>query len=623
MLKNNEKPFIPTGFSETIFKDRYAFTEDETFAEACMRVAEQIAKAEVPEKVDKYKDKFYQILATNQFVPAGRIWYSSGRPSPQLLNCFVLNDDLDSKEGWGNLLRENIITSMTGGGCGQDFSDVRPRGATIRGHRGVCPGPIELMKGVNAGARMVRAGGGRRAANMFSLDVTHPDIEAFLDAKLNTDYPDNIKHLEPQITAMINGMEESDGDKILEFLKPKDLDMANISVRSKCTTSFLNAIKNNEEFEVSWKNQYHKKINAKKLWKTIVKNACDKADPGFLNMELALSESTTYYISDLVTTNPCGEIFLPSYGCCCLGHIVLPNFIKNGKIDYPKLAEVVRLGVRFLDNVLDVNNYPLPEMRERAVKERRIGLGTTGLADMMALLGVKYGSEDGNKTLDKLFRFISKTSYEESVLLAVEKGMFPSCKPALHTKSGFIKRMTPKIKALIEEHGIRNCALLTQAPTGTVSIMSNNCSSGIEPMFAFAYWRTYWDQEIQKKELVFHPLFVKFMEEGKDVSHFVSSHDLSVRDHMEVQKIVQRHVDNAVSKTINIGKDYPVSKISELWLEYLPFLKGTTFYRDGSIKGAPLKPIPIKEAIKLYNQNKKASVEAQAVNDCPKGVCEV
>jgi ribonucleoside-diphosphate reductase alpha chain len=190
--------------------------------------------------------------------------------------------------------------------------------------------------------------------------------------------------------------------------------------------------------------------------------------------------------------------------------------------------------------------------------------------------------------------------------------------------------MTKKVKDLIEDHGIRNCALLAQAPTGTVSILSNNCSSGIEPMFAFAYWRNYWDNDERKRELCFHPLFIEFMEKNKSVDHFMASHNLTVKDHMEVQKIIQKHVDNAVSKTVNIPKNYNKSKLADLWLEYLPYLKGTTFFREGSRMfldkdgnplEPPLVPINLKKAIELYKKEKQ--IISKTTTDCPKGICEI
>lgn len=588
--------FTPTGFSLTIFNDRYAFVEGETWEEACKRLARQMALAELPEKQKTYEDKFNDILVKNLFVPGGRIWYNSGRINPQLLNCFVLSNDLDSKQGWGNITREMIISSMTGGGNGIDFSDVRPNGAPINGQRGTCPGPVALMKLINGCAPPIRAGGQRRVALMFSLDLDHPDVMEFLDAKL----------------------------------EKGELQYANVSVRSKRTTDFIKAVKEDGEWELSWKGKFKKVIKARDLWNKIVKNAYESAEPGFLNWELALNESNIWYIEDLVTTNPCGEIAMSSYDCCCLGHIVLSRFVNNGEMNWAELANTVRTGVRFLDNVLSVNNYPLPEMKEKSHKLRRIGLGTTALADTLALLGHKYGSEDGNKFVDKLFKFISKVAYEASVMLAIEKGPFPACDPEKHLQSAFMKRMPAKIKALVLEHGIRNCAILTQAPTGTVSILSGNCSSGIEPMFSPAYERRYWDKDVRKTELVFHPLFEKFMLEGKSVDHFVGSHDLSVKEHMEVQKIVQKHIDNAVSKTINMAHDFPMETMSELWLEYLPTLKGTTFYREstrgyvdekGVLHEPPLKAISLEEAKTRFNESH--NIGSQSAVECATGVCEI
>jgi len=587
--------FVPEGFSLEIFTKRYAFTEEETWLEACARVARQISVAEAPEKQRIYQDKFFEILTNNLFVPGGRIWYNSGRVNPQLLNCFVLDPNKDSREGWARSAYNMIVTSMTGGGCGDDFSDVRPRGAAITGQKGEAPGAVELMRLIDSCAKPVKAGGQRRVALMFSLDLDHPDVEEFLNAKLTKG----------------------------------ELSHANVSVRSKRTKEFIKAVKNDDMWELSWKGKFKKEVKAKALWETIVQNAYNSAEPGFLNWELVEAESNIWYIEPLVTTNPCGEIALSAHDCCCLGHMVLPRFVNNGEVDWPLLGNTVRTAVRFLDNVLTVNTYPLPEMKEKSHNLRRIGLGTTGLADMLALMGHRYGSTAGNQFVDKLFKFISKAAYEASVMLAVEKGAFPLCVPEKHIESGFMKRMPEKIRSLVLEHGIRNCAILTQAPTGTVSILSGNCSSGIEPMFAPAYERRYWDKSVRKTELVFHPLFEKFMQEGKDVSHFVGSHDLSVRDHMEVQKIVQKYTDNAVSKTINIPEDYPMEDVAKLWMEFLPHLKGTTFYRentrgfvkeDGTVEEPPLKAIPLKEAKARFK-------EAHTINtietDCSKGICSI
>lgn len=586
--------FVLDPFSEEIFKGRYAFTADETWEQCCRRVAHQMAIAENQEKVEKYEDIFYNILVQNLFICGGRILYGAGRPNPNMLNCFVLDNNMDSKEGWGNLSHDMIVTSMCGGGVGINFGDIRPSGAAISGHRGECPGPLELMKLINGNGQPIRAGGSRRTALMFSLPATHPDIEKFLDAKLK------------------NG----------------ELSLANISMQIYNTKKFIDAVIKNENIELSWKNKYKSEAPAKRIWDKVVEHAWLKGEPGLLNWELAESESNIWYIEPLVTTNPCGEIPLEAFGACCLGHLVLPRFIIDGELNYELLSDTIRAGVRFLDNVLSVNNYPLPEMKDKALKNRRIGMGTTGLADVLVMLGLKYGSDKGNKFVDELYRFISKTAYEASIILAIEKGPFPACRPDLHVQSGFMKRMTPKIKSLVKEHGIRNCAILTVAPTGTVSIVSNNCSSGIEPMFAPAYERRFWDGAERKTELVLHPLFAQFLKAGKDISHFVAAHELSPREHLEIQAIVQKHIDNSVSKTINISEDYPMNELSKILIDYLPRVKGTTIYRDNSRKFVdengveqeqPLVPISNEKAIEMFIE--KNYGKHKGTMDCSSGMC--
>jgi ribonucleoside-diphosphate reductase alpha chain len=589
--------FEPTGFSLDIFKARYAFTEAETWCEFAMRVAQQAANAELPSKQSVWRDKFALAVESNKFVPGGRICANAGRLNASMLNCFVLNPDKDSSEGWGQSAYDMIVTSMRGGGCGDDFSAIRPRGASIAGQRGMAPGAVELMRLIDACAKPVRNGGQRRVALMFSLDLDHPDIEEFLNAKL------------------VKG----------------ELTHANVSVRCKHTSVFIKAIKQDLDIELHWRGQYKRTIKAKSLWNTIVTNAYNSAEPGFLNWELVESESNIGYLFELISTNPCGELALTSYEPCCLGHVVLSRFVINGEIDYAELGNTIRLGVRFLDNILTVNHFPLPEMATKSHSLRRIGLGTTALADTLALLGYRYGSEEGNKFIDKLFRFISKVAYEASIMLAIEKGPFPLCDPPLHVTSGFMKRMPAKIKSLTVENGIRNCAILTQAPTGTVSILSGNCSAGIEPMFAPAYQRRYFVGEERKTQLVFHPLFAQFMREGKPVDHFVGARDLSVRDHLEVQRVVQHHIDNAVSKTINISEATPMEEVEAAWLEYLPYLKGTTFYREntrgyvnteGVVEPPPLVALTLDEAKQAFTQY-DSTVEGTPFEDCPSGQCDI
>ena len=587
--------YEPEGFSNEIFKLRYAFTPDESWNQFALRVATQMALAEVPAK-RHYLELFEQIIRKNLFVPGGRICYNAGRAKPTMINCFVINDELDSKEGWGRCSSEMIVTTMAGGGVGIDFSDVRPAGSIVNGNGGICPGPVSLMELIDGCAEPVRSGGQRRAALMFSLDLSHPDIETFLDAKLTKGA----------------------------------LTHANVSVRCRDTSAFIAAVRNSGSYQLFWKGRSGGEVSASGLWNRIAQNAWRSAEPGFLNWELIENESTVSYLYPLSATNPCGEQPLPVYGSCCLGHLVLPRFIKASAIDFETLADVVRLGVRFLDNVLTVNNWPLKEFEERSNQERRIGLGVTGLADALILCGLKYGSPEANLWVEKLFKFLAKTAYESSIMLGIEKGPFPLCDRNAHSNTGFIRRQSPRIRSLIREHGIRNCCVLTVAPTGTVSILSGNCSSGIEPIFAPAYERRFFDENGQRScELIIHPLFAEYKKRGLNSETFVGAHELDVRQHLEVQRIVQRYVDSAVSKTINIPQDYPVDELSDLWLEYLPFLKGTTFYREGS-RGyvgtdgqdgePPLVALGTEEAAKRIAEG---GSEGSVVMDCPKGVCEI
>jgi ribonucleoside-diphosphate reductase alpha chain len=327
----------------------------------------------------------------------------------------------------------------------------------------------------------------------------------------------------------------------------------------------------------------------------------------------------SYYLP-LICSNPCGEIMLTAYDCCDLGSIVLPRYVVDGEIDWTSLKTVVHTAVRFLDDVLTVNNYPLQEIKDRCSEIRRIGLGVTGLHDMLLRMGLKYNSAVGIETVDKLMKEIKNDAYEASIEIAKEKGAFPKFHPELFLKGGFVKTLKPSLREKIAEFGIRNCALLTIAPVGTGSMVCST-SSGIEPMFASAYKRKFYDGPNLKEEIVIHPLFKEFMDAGKGVKHFQGSHELKLVDHLEMQRVVQKHVDNAVSKTINIGKGVSEKELSELYMEFFPELKGITVYPEGSRKDQPLTPMDLDEAIKAYKTSDKTG--AAGDDNCKDGSCDL
>lgn len=583
------------GLAETIFKERYAVHPEETWDDASLRLAQHVASAEEDEIRESIAIDFYDEIVSNRFMPGGRIWYGSGRPRAQLLNCFVVPTS-DSREGWGKTISDVIIISGMGGGVGLNFSPIRPRGSKIHGTGGIATGAVSLMQMVNGVGDVLVAGGGRRLALMMDLNITHPDMPEFLDKKLDKN----------------------------------ELNNANVSIvidKRMPTEMLVQKVRNNEDFDLVYKGVTVGKANAREVWNKIVENAWKSGEPGVLNADLANRESNIWYHKPLVSTNPCGEIWLEEYGCCDLGALVLPRFINSaGNFDWSAFRTSIQTAVRFLDNVLSVNEYPLQEIRENCNNVRRIGLGIMGLHSMLIELGYRYSSPEAVTFVNGLMKFLKEESYKASIELSIEKGAFPAYDERF-LESGFVQRSIPlDIQEQIRQHGIRNCALLTIAPTGTTGMVSG-VSTGIEPLFAAAYWRRFYRPTVDgtrelDKELVVDPLWDTI----EDKSLLEGAYDVSPESHFEMQAICQRHIDNATSKTINLPEDYTIDNLSELWLKYLPVVKGTTFYRAGSRGEEPLQAIPIDEAKQLLAERKtwrKSSITEQNSMDCPDGVCEI
>lgn len=585
----------PQGLSETIFKERYAIHPEESWDNASRRLGYHVAQVE--DEREEWSDKFYEEIVTNRFMPGGRIWYGAGRPRAQLLNCFVIPTH-DSREGWGKTIHDVIVVSGMGGGVGINVSPVRPRGSKIHGTGGIATGSVSLMQMINAVGDVLVAGGGRRLALMLDLNIDHPDMPEFLDKKLDKN----------------------------------ELNNANISlILNENTQNFVKKVQNGENFDLKWQNEAKNSQNARDLWEKLVNNAWNSGEPGILNGWLANQQNNIYFHKDLVSTNPCGEIWLEEYGCCDLGALVLPRFINAfGQFDYEAFDRSIKTAVRFLDNVLSVNEYPLPEIRDNCQDVRRIGLGIMGLHSLLIKLGYKYSSIEAQIFVDGLMDFLKKSAYTASIELAKEKGQFPVLDREAFVNSGFAKESLPQwIKDGILENGIRNCAVLTIAPTGTTGMVSN-VSTGIEPLFSAAYWRRFYrptpdGTRALDKQLVVDPLWDELEREGKDVSVLEGAYDVTPEGHFEIQRICQKHIDNATSKTINLPENFAVESLSDLWLEYLPYLKGTTLYRAGSRGEEPLEAIPLDEARKIVagTQHEEATVIDQNSMDCVGDNCSV
>lgn len=583
--------FLLDDLGQEVFQRSYAIDENETWTSASFRVAEHVAAAEEGENRKKWQLRFFDQIMSNKFMPGGRIWYGSGRPKAQLLNCFVVPVG-DSREGWGDYLKESIIISGTGGGLGANFSSVRPRGTEIKGTGGHATGPVSLMRMDNGVGNELVAGGGRRMAKMSCLNVTHPDILEFLNSKLQ------------------------DGE----------LSNTNISVVINFNTDeFVRLVREDGDIELEWSGRKTgQTVKARELWEKIVENAWNNGEPGVLNGFLANVSNNIFYRSPLISTNPCGEIWLEPYGCCCLGALVLPRFVVDGELDWEALEDTIRTAVRFLDNVLTVNHYPFDKIKENCEQVRRIGLGVMGLHSMLLELGIKYSSQEALDFVDRLFSFIKHAAYDTSIALAIEKGPFPEFNSDF-VDSGFMKTMKPAIRRKVKEYGIRNCALLTVAPTGTTGIVSG-VSTGIEPYMAPVYWRRIKTvneslDTVIDKVLVVEPAYEQYGELCEGAA------DIPVDTHFKMQEVVQRHVDNAVSKTINLANDFPLEDLSDIWLNYLPALKGTTFYRFGSRGDEPFEPVLSQDIERTLQETPKEKIKTKERNinegDCANGSCEI
>lgn len=583
--------YEPTGFALSIFHSRHAAygpegdKPGEPWSDACKRVAWHVADAEQGQDRVRCFEEFRTALLENRLMPGGRIWYGSGKAKGQLLNCFVI-PTADSKEGWGKVLYDTMVIAGSGGGIGANFGPIRPRGSLIRGTGGVSTGAVSLMCMQNGQGDEIAAGGGRRIALMQCLPLNHPDVVEFLDKKLDLGKLNN----------------------------------ANVSVVFDFDPEpFFELVKKGGDLPLMFQGKQVATVPANDIWMRIVRNALKGGEPGILNGYLANKMSNIGYIEPLTSTNPCGEIWMSPYDCCCLGHIVLPRFVRDGEFDWDGFKATIKTGVRFLDDVLAVNSYPLPEIEAKCRQLRRIGLGVLGLHHMLIELGMKYNSTAGLEFVDKLFKFLKNESYEASIDLAIEKGPFPGFDCEKYLKSAFVKTLKPSIRERIRKHGIRNCALNTIAPTGTISMVCE-VSSGIEPIFAMAYERRYRKGNEKAVEIVADPLFKRYVAEGRSTKHFQNSYDLSMRDHLEMQRTCQKHIDNAVSKTINLPPGTSEEELSELYMEFLPELKGVTVYPVGSREDQPLTPLPQERAEELVFD---AILQAGGNDACKTGVCDM
>ena len=537
--------------SKDIWNRKYKFKgndiakEDFTVEDTWKRVAKAVAVKEQDPK--HWEKEFYGILENFKFLPAGRITANAGTALDcvTMFNCYVLNDIDDSIEGIFDTVKNAALTQKQGGGVGFDFSSIRPKNSPIQGCGAQASGPISFMQVLDATCKTIMSAGQRRGAQMGVMRCDHPDIEEFIQVK-------------------------QDGQSLRMF---------NLSVG--ITDAFIEAVKNNENWELKFDGEVYKTVRATELWDSIMKSTYNHAEPGFILIDRINKMNNLYYCEEIRATNPCGEQPLPSFGACLLGSVNLTRFVKypfttRATVDMESLEKTVFTAVRFLDNVIELSNYPLPQQEKEAVSKRRIGLGITGLADFFIFMKVKYGSNDSVELAEEIMQKITTTAYRASVQLAREKGVFPLFNSEKYLAGNFIKTLPEDLKNEIGQYGIRNSHLTSIAPTGTISLLAGNVSSGLEPVFALHYKRkvrnTTEDDvtEFEVTDYAYREYLkhrkIAILDDSKLPDYFVTADTIEPVEHLAIQGALQKYVDSSISKTINVPEDYPFDKFKDIYM---------------------------------------------------------
>ena len=534
---------------------------DSCVEESWRRVAKDLARVEAEPGI--WEEKFYAALEDFKFLPAGRIAAGAGtQRKVTLFNCFVMGTVPDDMGGIFDMLKEAALTMQQGGGIGYDFSTIRPKGALVKGVAADASGPLSFMDVWDSMCRTIMSAGSRRGAMMATLRCDHPDIEDFIAAKSD----------------------------------PARLRMFNVSVL--VTDPFMAAVKADDDWDLVFEGRIYKTLSARKLWDQIMQSTYEFAEPGVIFIDRINQANNLSYCETIAATNPCGEQPLPPYGACLLGSINLARLVeapfeRGAQLSAAALQDLVATAVRMMDNVVDASNFPLEAQALEARNKRRIGLGVTGLADALLMLGLRYGSEAAARQTEDWLHAIARAAYLASVQLAKEKGAFPLFEADPYLASGAMQGMDEDVRAEIATHGIRNALLTSIAPTGTISLYAGNVSSGIEPVFAYAYTRKVLQKDGSRSEEEVVDYAVQMWRDkfgDADLpDYFVNAQTLAPKDHVKMQAAAQKWVDSSISKTINCPEDISFEAFKEVYsAAYESGCKGCTTYRPNAVTGSVL-----------------------------------
>jgi ribonucleoside-diphosphate reductase alpha chain len=584
-LEMKKAPEILADFNKDMFLEKYAVKEappsDNPMAkvrtletepsEAFKRVAKTLAdgfsknlKEEGKLAAADIEDVFYRVMSERRGIVAGRALLALGNPCVKLtaLNCFVvpIEDSIDSILGDSFEAASKI--QQAGGGFGANFTPIRPEGAYVKGVNSTASGPLSFMHTWDSMIATMKSAGNRRGAGIAILDVNHPDILDFITAKRNSG-------------------------------------LTNFNVSIGITNDFIEALKADKDYDLKHGGKIYGKLRARDVFDKFVDNAYNYNEPGIFFKDRVNDVSNTYYYQKIESTNPCGEIPLPAWGCCDLGMVILPTFVRNPfisqEIDIEGIKNTVRSLVFMLDTVLDVTNYPVKKNEKVAVEDRRIGLGITGLADMLAMLKIKYDSDEAISFVDVLMQTIRNAAYDASVELSKLKGAFPKFDRDKFLAGKFIKTLPDYIIDGISQYGIRNCSVLTCQPAGTISLLLNNVSSGIEPILSLKQKRRMRDdQGSYTRQLDLLDYSYKYYKSagfdkihGEKPGFFQTIKDISLQGHLRMQNTIQKYVDNSISKTINFPEGTDFDSFKRFMFNVLTsdmLIKGLTTYREGTLQ---------------------------------------
>ncbi|PWL33907.1 MAG: adenosylcobalamin-dependent ribonucleoside-diphosphate reductase, partial [Marivita sp. XM-24bin2] len=476
----------------------------------------------------------------------------------------------DSMGGIFEMLKEAALTMQQGGGIGYDFSTIRPKGADVKGVAADASGPLSFMDVWDAMCRTIMSAGSRRGAMMATMRCDHPDVEDFIGAKADA----------------------------------ARLRMFNLSVL--VTDDFMEAVKTDRSWDLVFDGKVYRTVQARDLWNRIMRATYDYAEPGVIFIDRINQANNLSYVETIAATNPCGEQPLPPYGACLLGSINLARLVSDpfedaAALDEGALNELVATAVRMMDNVVDASRFPLEAQRAEAQAKRRIGLGVTGLADALLMLGLRYGSDEAARQTERWLHAIARAAYLASVELAKEKGAFPLFDADKYLASGTMQMMDDDVRDAIREHGIRNALLTSIAPTGTISLYAGNVSSGIEPVFAYAYTRKVLQKDGTRTEEEVVDYAVQMWREkfgDRELpEYFVNAQTLAPLEHVKMQAAAQKWVDSSISKTINCPEDISFEAFKDVYMEaFETGCKGCTTYRPNDVTGSVLSVAEEKKA---------------------------